>query len=122
MDTYFGLPYCTAYATPFLRISLSPPPPTLPPQNGDDLHLPATIYSEEISGQRLWEGSLLLCDYLAKSSCCNEDVASTEGVREATLDLGGKSVLELGAGTGVVGMLAHTLGARPVVMTDGDDK
>lgn len=31
-------------------------------------------------------------------------------------------MLELGAGTGVVGMLAHGLGAAPVVMTDGDDK
>lgn len=38
------------------------------------------------------------------------------------LDLKGRAVLELGAGTGVVSMLAHSLGASPVVMTDGDEK
>ena len=30
--------------------------------------------------------------------------------------------MELGAGTGLVSMLAHSLGAAAVVMTDGDDK
>ncbi|CAN0225805.1 unnamed protein product, partial [Ectocarpus sp. 8 AP-2014] len=58
----------------------------------------------EISGQRLWEGSLLLCAYLVE------------------LDLQGKSVLELGAGTGIVGMLAAKLGAQTLILTDGDDK
>ena len=37
-------------------------------------------------------------------------------------DVKGKSVLELGAGTGIVSMLAHSLGASPVVATDGDGK
>ena len=68
---------------------------------------------EEISGQRLWEGSLLLCAYLVQ--------ACTKRGKEK-LDLKGKAVLELGAGTGLVSMLAHSLGAAPVVMTDGDDK
>lgn len=81
--------------------------------------------SEEISGQRLWEGSLLLCAYLAE--CCSgsnksSEVKTTYCARKSKLDLAGKSVLELGAGTGVVSMLAHRLGASPVVMTDGDDK
>lgn len=67
---------------------------------------------EEISGQRLWEGSLLLCAYLLK--CSSQE--------ESGFDLKGKSVLELGAGTGVVSMLAHGLGASPVVVTDGDEK
>eukprot|EP00903_Cladosiphon_okamuranus_P018670 g17184.t1 len=86
--------------------------------------------SEEISGQRLWEGSLLLCAYLVehcsntKSDQGGDNDANnnTTGERTPKLDFAGKSVLELGAGTGVVGMLAHRLGASPVVMTDGDDK
>ncbi|CAM9184820.1 unnamed protein product [Choristocarpus tenellus] len=65
---------------------------------------------EEISGQRLWEGSLLLCRYLLQA-CANGD-----------LDLREKSVVELGAGTGIAGMLARGLGARPTVITDGDDR
>ncbi|CAM9678004.1 unnamed protein product [Scytosiphon promiscuus] len=81
--------------------------------------------SEEISGQRLWEGSLLLCDYLVEA-CRNRDtgggVGGEEGGKKPWLDLKGKSVLELGAGTGIVSMLAHRLGASPLVMTDGDDK
>ena len=83
--------------------------------------------SEEISGQRLWEGSLLLCAYLVEHCSNSNNKKSTDttthtGARKFELDLTGKSVLELGAGTGVVSMLAHRLGASPVIMTDGDDK
>lgn len=82
--------------------------------------------SEEISGQRLWEGSLLLCAYLVEHCSNSSDSSGIKkhpaGARKSKLDLTGKSVLELGAGTGVVSMLAHRLGASPVIMTDGDDK
>eukprot|EP00752_Nemacystus_decipiens_P003422 g3166.t1 len=83
--------------------------------------------SEEISGQRLWEGSLLLCAYLVEhcsdsSTKTSDNNTTITGERKSQLDLTGRSVLELGAGTGVVGMLAHRLGATPVVLTDGDDK
>ncbi|CAN0220367.1 unnamed protein product, partial [Hapterophycus canaliculatus] len=77
--------------------------------------------SEEISGQRLWEGSLLLCEHLVEASR-NCETGDGEEEKKARLDLTGKSVLELGAGTGIVSMLAHQLGASPLVMTDGDDK
>ncbi|CAN0045515.1 unnamed protein product [Ectocarpus fasciculatus] len=82
--------------------------------------------SEEISGQRLWEGSLLLCAYLVEA-CCNEVSSNSvggrcRGVGKPRLDLQGKSVLELGAGTGIVGMLAAKLGAQTLILTDGDDK
>ncbi|CAN0118488.1 unnamed protein product [Ectocarpus sp. 12 AP-2014] len=82
--------------------------------------------SEEISGQRLWEGSLLLCAYLVEA-CRIEDSNSSagdccRGMGKPKLDLQGKSVLELGAGTGIVGMLAAKLGAQTLVLTDGDDK
>lgn len=74
---------------------------------------------EEISGQRLWEGSLLLCAHLLEA--CGG--SNRDGEQEQPeLDLNGKAVLELGAGTGVVSMLAHGLGAVPVVVTDGDKR
>jgi protein-lysine N-methyltransferase EEF2KMT len=69
---------------------------------------------EEISGQRLWEGSMLLCSHLL--STADNDSSSTVG--ESLLR--GKRVLELGAGCGVVGMLCVRLGAAQVVITDGD--
>lgn len=59
---------------------------------------------EEISGQRAWPGSLLLACHL---------YAHPRVVR-------GACVLELGAGCGLVGMLAARLGARATLITDGD--
>jgi len=58
----------------------------------------------ESTGLTLWKASRYLCDYT---------------IRRAS-DLRGKRVLELGAGLGLNGILAHRLGARSVVVTDGD--
>jgi len=60
----------------------------------------------EISGQKLWCGSLGVIEYLLDNS---------EFVK-------GKTVLELGAGTGVLGMLCQRLGAARVVLTDNDPR
>lgn len=106
-------------ASPNYNATLCRSPPH-PPPNYDYAHR----QREEISGQRLWEGSLLLCAYLVET-CCKSDNNSSESEscpRKSKLDLNGKSVLELGAGTGVVSMLAHRLGASPLVMTDGDER
>lgn len=62
--------------------------------------------SKEISGQKLWCGSLCLMEYLT-------DFPHT---------VSGKNVLELGAGTGVVGMLCDKLGSRSAVLTDNDER
>ncbi len=62
--------------------------------------------SKEVSGQKLWCGSLGVIEYL---------LSQTEFVR-------GKTVLELGAGTGVLGMLCEKLGASKVVVTDNDKR
>lgn len=59
---------------------------------------------DEISGQRAWPGSLLLGLELAR----------------APGRVGGKAVLELGAGCGIVGMAAAKFGAKPCVLSDGD--
>ncbi len=59
---------------------------------------------KEISGQKLWCGSLCLVNYLFKYP---------EIVRNA-------HIVELGAGTGVVSMIAEKLGAEKVIATDHD--
>ena len=60
--------------------------------------------SKEVSGQKLWCGSLGVVEYL---------LGQPDFVRE-------KIVLELGAGTGVLGMLCEKLGASKVILTDND--
>jgi predicted nicotinamide N-methyase len=60
----------------------------------------------EISGQKLWCGSLGVIEYLLDNK---------EFVKE-------KTVLELGAGTGVLGMLCHRLQAQRVILTDNDPR
>jgi len=56
------------------------------------------------TGLTLWKASSLLCDFL----CANP------------LLVRGRRVVELGAGLGLCGILAHRLGAVGTVMTDGD--
>ena len=51
--------------------------------------------SKEISGQKLWCGSLCLMEFFTNSPHIIKD----------------RNVLELGAGTGIVGMLCDKLGA-----------
>ena len=64
----------------------------------------------EISGQKLWCGSLAVAEYLLGTTTT---AGACSWVSEAT-------VVELGAGTGVLGMLCKRLGARNVVLTDND--
>ncbi|OQR88421.1 hypothetical protein ACHHYP_06825 [Achlya hypogyna] len=63
-----------------------------------------TATSSEISGQRIWPGSYLLAEYLH----ANKDLVA------------GKRTLELGAGTGLVSLVARLDGAASLVATDGD--
>lgn len=77
---------------------------------------------EEISGQRLWEGSLLLCEHMLQASQLGSGDSCNRNGKSADLDFHKKTMLELGAGTGVVSMLAHGLGAATVAVTDGDDR
>jgi predicted nicotinamide N-methyase len=58
----------------------------------------------EISGQKLWCGSLVVLSYMLQ----HPEIVS------------GKSVIELGAGTGVLSMLAKKVGAIAAVATDHD--
>lgn len=62
--------------------------------------------SVEISGQKLWCGSLCLVNHL---------FAHPEKAQ-------GSVFIELGAGTGVVSMMAHRLGAKLAIATDHDQR
>lgn len=58
----------------------------------------------ESTGLTLWKASTYLCDYMVKHADAFK----------------GQRVLELGAGLGLNGVLAHHLAAESVVITDGD--
>mmetsp|Transcript_37480 Transcript_37480/g.38165 ORF Transcript_37480/g.38165 Transcript_37480/m.38165 type:complete len:236 (+) Transcript_37480:49-756(+) len=62
--------------------------------------------SSEISGQKLWCGSIALMEYILS----NPNLIT------------GKQIIELGAGTGVLGMLTKVIGAQSVYMTDYDER
>jgi 16S rRNA G966 N2-methylase RsmD len=64
--------------------------------------------SAQSTGVTLWNAAPRLARYL-----CSEEKVAEELIR-------GKSVLELGAGLGLCGMVAHHLGAKTVVLTDAD--
>lgn len=57
------------------------------------------------TGLTLWRAAPLLCEYM---------------LRNADADIQGRNVLELGAGLGLCGILAHKLGANHVLLSDGD--
>mmetsp|Transcript_21435 Transcript_21435/g.46567 ORF Transcript_21435/g.46567 Transcript_21435/m.46567 type:complete len:259 (-) Transcript_21435:60-836(-) len=69
--------------------------------NGFKLHSDETDHS---TGVTLWQAAPRLADYL----------------QENAMICKGKSILELGAGLGLCGITAHYLGAKSVMMTDGD--
>jgi hypothetical protein len=66
------------------------------------------IFDDAWLGSRVWEATTSFCDRLCGSN----------GQPPLVADLAGSSVLELGAGTGIGGMVAAALGARDVVTTD----
>lgn len=71
--------------------------------NGIKARYPHLLQS---TGMTLWKGSEKLCQFL----CDNPNV-----IRD-------KNVIELGAGLGLCGIVAHKQGARQVILTDGDTK
>jgi 16S rRNA G966 N2-methylase RsmD len=61
---------------------------------------------KEISGQKLWCGSLCIVNYFFKHPGCIKDCL----------------IIELGAGTGVLSIIASKLGASRVIATDHDER
>jgi len=67
------------------------------------LEQPSLLVAGGTTGFRTWEASFLLSEWIL-----------------AQRDMNGKRILELGAGTGLVGIIAAKLGAK-VTMTDGSE-
>mmetsp|Transcript_17925 Transcript_17925/g.26528 ORF Transcript_17925/g.26528 Transcript_17925/m.26528 type:complete len:292 (-) Transcript_17925:18-893(-) len=71
-------------------------------------HKPISLRGSEdmnhSTGLAVWLGSEVLCDYLLDHADLVRD----------------KRVIELGAGVGLCGIVAHQLGAKDVLLTDGD--
>ena len=91
-----------------------PPPPTADAgAAGVQLRIQQTMEAEDLCaifddawlGSRVWEATTTFCDRL----CAEPPLVPS---------LAGSSVLELGAGTGIGGMVAAALGAADVVTTD----
>ncbi|GBG00326.1 hypothetical protein Rsub_13034 [Raphidocelis subcapitata] len=67
------------------------------------------------AGAVVWDSALVLIHYLAK---LRQQQAQREPARPRGVPLAGARVLELGAGTGAVGLAAALLGAARVLLTD----
>jgi len=68
----------------------------------DDLVIEERPTGNEFYGEYIWPASLFMCDFLKR----NPELVK------------GKRVLELGSGTGIVGLYAAKLGATHVTLTD----
>ena len=72
------------------------------------------------TGQRTWEAALHLAAYLVSEEVTGSKVSKSTNV--VSEHIRGKHIVELGAGTGLVSMLCiKYLGARRVLVTDGDE-
>ena len=81
------------------------------------------------TGCRVWSCARLLSAWLASACASGGSGGGADGADDADAGLGrsfaprvaGRDVLELGAGTGAVGLVCALLGARSVTMTDRDE-
>ena len=94
-----------------------------------DLRFPATEIEPFFSGgcwagSVVWTASLVLCDVIAKATntanaaATADDGSTASSLPSQLLSVRGCRVLELGAGCGIPGLLAHLLGARTVLLTE----
>mmetsp|Transcript_6706 Transcript_6706/g.13615 ORF Transcript_6706/g.13615 Transcript_6706/m.13615 type:complete len:218 (+) Transcript_6706:55-708(+) len=81
---------------------------------GTDRTLEIEQRLRESVGARVWDAALVLCRYL-------EECSQPRGIYPDAVRLKGKRVLDLGTGTGLVGIVAHLLGAEQVVLTDREE-
>jgi hypothetical protein len=78
--------------------------------------------SELGTGALIWDVAILMAEMLVRTSLFGARVRripeeSAEAIEVQSV-FTGKTVLELGAGTGYTGLVAHTLGARLTILTD----
>ena len=70
------------------------------------------------TGLITWDASILLAKYLEYSSLNSTNSSLNSSLNPSLNWLENKRIIELGAGTGVVGITAALLGAKEVVVTD----
>ncbi|VEU40642.1 unnamed protein product [Pseudo-nitzschia multistriata] len=71
------------------------------------------------TGTNLWDGAVALASFLGHHQGTARSNKDKDNDRDPSLSVEGKRVLELGAGTGLVGIAAHlALGASRVLVTD----
>jgi len=69
------------------------------------------------TGTNIWDGAIALAKFLELHDRDRGDTCDTQP--DPTYSVRGKRILELGAGTGLVGIAAHVaFGAREVILTD----
>jgi predicted nicotinamide N-methyase len=92
--------------------------------SGHKAELGQTLHS---TGLTLWRASELLCNYMilrnanaVANHTCRNNANTNSGTDGTMMTMEQKDVLELGAGLGLCGILAHHLQAANVVLTDGD--
>lgn len=92
---------------------------------GHKAELGQTLHS---TGLTLWRAAALLADWLVEQHNANNNNHNNSNTTTVTSHshshsggfVQGRTVLELGAGLGVPGMVAHWLGATLTLLTDGD--
>jgi len=70
------------------------------------------------TGPKVWNSGFVLAEFLEWSQSCASAVSPMDG---PCVDLRGKTVVELGCGAGLIGLVASFLGAGKVIMTDLED-
>lgn len=98
-------------------------PPSIPTYSGKNLtntevtllEAPNLISYAATTGHRTWEAALAIGEHILLSSHPKYETAIPK------IDVEGKRVLELGAGTGFVSILCAKMGAEKVWVTDGDE-
>ena len=90
-----------------------------PPLENVTLHIAQQRQGEQRgigTGAVVWDGAVMLMKYLERRHDGQDALRTCEEGRGPFL--AGKSVVELGAGTGAVGLIAGALGAKDVAITD----
>ncbi|KAE8256293.1 hypothetical protein A4X13_0g2744 [Tilletia indica] len=113
-----------AAGDPGQRISFSHP--ALPtPASSISYHIPNVhARSTHLFAHHQWDSGVLLARIIAESSSSASPSGSDEDQQEygyPAADIRGQTVVELGAGTGLPGLVAGLLGAKRVLITDYDD-